>query len=73
MSLDDKADVKPNLENMTIKHYHDSALMSAVHILISLTEGKSLEEIVKDFDNNLELGYVWIDYMIGSKNIIPYS
>ena len=72
MSLDDKADVKPNLENMTIKHYHDSALMSE-HILISPTEGKSLEEIVKDFDNNLELGYVWIDYMIGLKNIIPYS
>ena len=32
MSLDDKADVKPNLENMTIKHYHDSALMSAAYL-----------------------------------------
>ena len=40
--------------------------MSAIHILISLIKGKSREEIAKDFDNNLELVCVWIDYMIGS-------
>jgi len=45
---------------------HESAFMTAAHILICLTkEGKSIENIAKDFDNNLELVYVWIDYMIG--------
>ena len=40
--------------------------MTAAHILVCLTqEGKSNEEIAKDFDNNLELVAVWIDYMIG--------
>jgi hypothetical protein len=40
--------------------------MTAAHILVCLTqEGKSNEEITKDFDNNLELVTVWIDYMIG--------
>ena len=40
--------------------------MTAAHILVCLTqEGKSNEEIAKDFDNNLELVTVWIDYMIG--------
>jgi hypothetical protein len=35
---------------------HDFALMSAAHILICLTkEGKSIKDIAKDFDNNLEL------------------
>ena len=39
---------------------------SAAHILVRLTkEGKSHEEIAKDFDNNLELVSVWVDYMIG--------
>ena len=41
--------------------------MTAAHILVCLTqEGKSNEEIaMDDFDNNLELVAVWIDYMIG--------
>ena len=38
--------------------------MTAAHILVCLTkEGKSNDEIAKDFDNNLELVTVWIDYM----------
>ena len=37
------------------RHY-ESALMVAAHILICLTkDGKTHEEIAKDFDNNLEL------------------
>ena len=40
--------------------------MAAAHILVCLTqEGKSIEEVTNDFDNNLELVSVWIDYMIG--------
>jgi hypothetical protein len=41
--------------------------MTAARILVCLTqEGKSHEEIaMEDFDNNLELVSVWIDYMIG--------
>jgi hypothetical protein len=41
--------------------------MTAAHILVCLTqEGKSHEDIaMEDFDNNLELVSVWIDYMIG--------
>ena len=43
---------------------HDFALMTAAHILICLTkEGKSIKDIAEDFDNNLELVTVWIDYM----------
>ena len=38
--------------------------MTAAHILVHLTqEGKTHEEIAKDFDNNLELVSVWTDYM----------
>jgi hypothetical protein len=39
--------------------------MTAAHILVRLTkEGKSIEEIAReDFNNNLELVSVWIDYM----------
>jgi hypothetical protein len=34
--------------------------------LVCLTkEGKSINDIAKDFDNNLELVTVWTDYMIG--------
>jgi hypothetical protein len=45
---------------------HEFALMTAAHILICLTkEGKSTKDISKDFDNNLELVTVWIDYMTG--------
>ena len=53
--------------NITRKGCHESALMTAAHILVCLTkEGKSHEEIAReDFDNNLELVTVWIDYMIG--------
>jgi hypothetical protein len=46
--------------------------MTAAHILVCLTkEGKSHEEIAReDFDNNLELVTVWIDYMIGISSCI---
>jgi hypothetical protein len=39
--------------------------MTAAHILVCLTkEGKNDEEIAReDFNNNLELVSVWIDYM----------
>jgi predicted transcriptional regulator len=48
------------------EHHHESALMAAAHILAYLTkEGKSINDIAKDFDNNLELVSVWIDYMVG--------
>ena len=45
--------------------YHKSALIAAAHILACLTqEAKRIEQIAKeDFDNNLELVSVWIDYM----------
>jgi len=40
--------------------------MTAAHILTCLTEEcKSIRGIAKDFDNNLELVTVWIDYMAG--------
>jgi hypothetical protein len=49
----------------TRKHCHESAFMAAIHILVCLTlDNKSYQEIAEDFDNNLELVYVWIDYMI---------
>jgi len=49
----------------TRKHCHESAFMAAIHILVSLTvANKSYGEIAADFDNNLELVTVWIDYMI---------
>ena len=56
------------MQTLTIKkNFHESAFMTAIHILICLTkENKSHEEIaVMDFDHNLELVSVWIDYMIG--------
>jgi hypothetical protein len=60
--------------NIIKNHYHDSALMTAAHILISLTqEGKSIKEIAsEDFDNNLELVSVWADYMV-ALNWIHYD
>ena len=40
--------------------------MTAAYILACLTEeGKSIKDISKDFDNNLELVTVWKDYMAG--------
>jgi predicted transcriptional regulator len=40
--------------------------MTAAYILVCLTkEGKSIKDISKDFDNNLELVTVWKDYMAG--------
>ena len=40
--------------------------MTAAHILVCLTnDGKSIKDIAEDFDNNLELVSVWIDYMTG--------
>ena len=48
------------------QRHHESALMAAAHILVCLTkEGKSIDDIAKDFDNNFELVSVWIDYMTG--------
>ena len=39
--------------------------MAAAHILVCLTkEGKSINDIAKDFDSNFELVSVWIDYMV---------
>ena len=38
--------------------------MTAVHIMICLIKGESREEIARDFDENLELVRVWIDYII---------
>ena len=36
--------------------HHESALMAAAHILACLTKkGKSIDDIAKDFDNNLKL------------------
>jgi len=64
MTLDDPVYTKSVLDR-PINHYRESALMSAVHILICLIEGKRLEDIAKDFDDNIELVCVWIDYMIG--------
>src|SRR5215467_9971290 len=44
---------------------HESAFMAAIHILVCLTlDNKSYGGIAADFDNNLELVSVWIDYMI---------
>jgi hypothetical protein len=53
--------------NTTRNHYQESASMTAVHILVCLTQDdKSIEQIVKeDFDDNMELVTVWTDYMIG--------
>jgi hypothetical protein len=45
---------------------YEFALMTAAYILVCLTqEGKSIKDIAKDFDNNLELVTVWIDYIAG--------
>lgn len=49
------------------KYYRESELLAAAHILMSLTKGKSNEQIAVDFDNNLEFVQVWVDYMIGAK------
>jgi hypothetical protein len=56
-----------SVRNIIKNHYHDSALMTAAHILIRLTQqGKSIDQIAsEDFDNNLELVSVWADYMVG--------
>ena len=60
--------------NITRKHCHESALMTAAHILICLTqERKSIKDIAKDFDNNLELVTVWIDYMAGINWMYKYD
>ena len=55
-----------NIVSNTRNHYHESTSMTAVHILTRLTqEGKSIAEIARsDFDNNMELVTVWINYMI---------
>jgi hypothetical protein len=47
-------------------------LTTAAHIFVCTTEdGKSYEEIArKDFNNNLELVSVWIDYMAAINRIL---
>jgi hypothetical protein len=64
-AVDDPMQVINTQSNITKNHCRESALMSAAHILVCLTqEGKSIEEIASDdFDNNLELVSVWADYM----------
>jgi hypothetical protein len=48
----------------TRKHCHESAFMAAIHILACLTlDNKTYQEIAADFDNNLELVVVWVDYL----------
>jgi hypothetical protein len=65
MAADDLTHVIHISSNVTRKHCHESALRTAAHILICPTqEGKSIEEIARrDFDNNLKLVTVWVDYM----------
>ncbi len=43
----------------------ESAFMDAIYILDSCTQGKTKEQIDKDFNNNIEMVSVWIDYLIG--------
>jgi hypothetical protein len=71
---DDRMQVINVHGNSTKNRYHDSALKTAAHILISLTqEGKSVREIAsQDFGNNLELVSVWADYMV-ALNWIHYN
>jgi hypothetical protein len=59
--------------NITRKRCHESALMTAAHILVCLTqECKSFREIASEhFDDNLELVTVWADYMVGVNWIYP--
>ena len=48
-----------NIQGNTMRnHYQESALMTAIHILICLTQDdKSIEQIVKeDFDDNMGTG-----------------
>ena len=55
-----------NIQNNTTRnHYQESALMTAAHILVCMTQDdKSIEQIAtEDFDDNLELVTVWVDYM----------
>jgi hypothetical protein len=63
LTLADPLRVKNILSNKPSKHYRESALMTAIHIMICLIKGKNREEIARDFDN-LELVRVWIDYII---------
>jgi hypothetical protein len=65
-AADDPMQAMNTQSNITKNHCHESALMAAAHILIRLTqEGKSIKEIAReDFDNNLELVSVWVDYMV---------
>ncbi|MGB7638331.1 MAG: hypothetical protein WBL88_12255 [Nitrososphaeraceae archaeon] len=67
ISTDDLTHVISIPSTITRKHRHESALMTAAHILVCLTQdGKNIEEVAsEDFDNNLELVTVWIDYMAG--------
>jgi hypothetical protein len=65
MTLDNSTYVESIPNKRAIMHYRESALISAVHFLICLTEGKSPEDIAKDFDGDIELVRIWIDYMMG--------
>lgn len=66
----DSVYIKSILNNSAIKNYRESGLMTGIHILISLTQGRSSEEISRDFDNDLELVCVWIDYLVGINWVI---
>ncbi len=66
MMLDNSTYAKSTL-NRPINHYRESALLTAILILISLTQDKSIKEISNDFDSNLVLLRVCIDYLIGIK------
>jgi len=63
LTLDDPLRVKNILSNRPSKHYHEPALMTAVHIMICWLKVKVVKKSLGDFDN-LELVRVWIDYII---------
>ena len=65
-AADDQVQTMSIQSNITKDHYRDSALITAAHILIRLTqEDKSIDQIAREnFDNNLELVSVWADYMV---------
>jgi hypothetical protein len=64
---EDIKDAMNILSNITREHIHESALTTAAHILLCLTQDvKSAEQVAKeDFDSDLELVTVWADYMVG--------
>lgn len=45
--------------------YMKSAIGTAIYILKCIEEGQSKKEIIDSLDNNEQLVYVWIEYLIG--------